>query len=402
VSTYVYAATDLISGKLLADNLPLNVQSFSQQLNGGGSLTGTLNLNELYSVNAPAVTALACRRALLWVIMDGYPVWSGVVWDWPDMSRQAGTLPIAAQTLDSVWSHRLVTDTIEYAAVDLYAAFLDLLNYGLSKQSSYISSVSPAATRPAGYLELMASNGRVARLVVPTGSSAISGVPWTASYTYSDLTQISSAWSDMTASGNLEYVFSAGLDSSGNLATFVQLAYEQLGRPLGSCGYTLTYPGNVIDYGYQITGSQSSNYIWATAPPNGSELQWQSQYPYGADLADLDAGYPVMESTVSWQGSVVTTQAQVNAFATGQVALVTQGMTLPTLTVGGGAYPTLRDIVLGDTTTFAATSPLHPPQAGGAPGLQQQLRITGWTLQPPGPQQDETLQLQTSAVIVGE
>jgi hypothetical protein len=402
VSQYTYVATHLISGALLADNLPLNVQSFSQQLNGGGSLTGTLNLSETYAVNAPSVAAVAPRRAVLWVLMDGYPVWSGIIWDWPDMSRSAGTLPIAAQTVDSLWSHRLVTDTIEYAGVDLYTAYLDLLKYGLSKQSSYISSVSPAATRPAGYLALMASNGGVSRLVVPTGPAAVSGVPWTASYAYSDLTQVSSAWSDMTASGNLEYVFSAGLDSNGELATFVRLAYEQLGRPLGSCGYTLNYPGNVLDYGYQVTGSQSSNYIWATAPPNGSELQWQSQYPYGADLSDLDAGYPVMESTVSWQGSVVTSQAQVNGFATGQVALVTQGMTLPTITLGGGSSPTLRDIVLGDTTQFAATSPLHPPQADGAPGLQQQVRITGWTVQPPGPTQSESMQLQTSAVIVGQ
>jgi hypothetical protein len=400
VSTYTYAATDLLSGALLADDIPLNVQSFSMQLNGSGSLSGQLTLSEIYAVNSPFLAALECRRAVLWVLVDGYPMWAGVVWDWPDMSRTPGTLPISAQTLDSVWSHRLITDTLEYPQVDLFAAFLDLTSYGLSKQSPYIETgVSPAATRNPAYLAQVAASGGVARLVLPLGQTA--GVPWTASYTYSDLTQVSSAWSDMTASGNLEYAFVPGLDNQGNLAVFVRLAYQQLGRAPGECGYGLSYPGNVLDYGYQRTGSQSSNLVWATAPPNGSALQWQSAYPHGADLTDLAAGYPLMESTVSWEGSVVTAQAQVDSFADGQVALVTEAMTLPTINVGAGGSPSLRDIVLGDSVPFAATSTIHPPGPGGAPGLQTQVRVTGWTAYPPGPQQSEYYQLTTSGVIAG-
>lgn len=402
MSTYTYATTDLVTGRVLADSLPLSVQSFGMQLNGSGTLTGTLDLNQLYSVNGPAVAALECRRAVLWVLQDGYPVWAGVVWDWPDMSRQSGTLPVSAQTLDSVWSHRLITDTLEYPQVDLFQAFIDLVRYGMSKQSSYIATgVSPPATRNPAYLALVAASGGVARLVVPTGPSAFAGIPWTASYVYSDLTQVSSAWSDMAASGNLEYCFVPGLDNSGNLAVFLRLAYLRMGRTAASSGYTLTYPGNVLDYGYQRTGSQSSNLVWATAPPNGGPLQWQSAFPHGADLADMSAGYPLMESTVAWQGSVVKSQAQVDGFADGQVTLKGEAMTLPTVNIGGSGHPLLRDIVLGDTTTLIATSPLHPPRADGSPGLQQQVRVVGWTCYPPGPSQSEYVQLSTSGAIVG-
>lgn len=402
MSTYTYLATDLITGRVLADTLPLEVQSFGAQLNGSGTLTGQLDLNQLAAVNVPAVAALECRRAVLWVLQDGYPVWAGVVWDWPDMSRAAGTLPISAQTIDSVWSHRLITDTLEYPQVDLFQAFIDLVTYGTSKHSAYIEAgVSPPATRNPAYLAMVADSGGVARLVMPSGAAATCGVPWTASYVYSDLTQVSSAWSDMTASGNLEYAFVPGLDSSGNLAVFLRLAYLRMGRPVAASGYTLTYPGNVLDYGYQRTGSQSANMIWGTAPPNGSQLQWQSVYPHGADRADLAAGYPLMESTVSWQGSFVKAQAQVDAFADGQVQLYTQAMTAPTVNVGGGGRPSLRDIVLGDSTVLIATSPLHPPRPDGSAGLQQQVRVTGWSCYPPGPQQSEYVQLTTSGVVVG-
>jgi hypothetical protein len=317
------------------------------------------------------------------------------------MSRN-GTLPISAQTMDSVWSKRRITDTLEYAQIDLFQVFLDLVNYGQSKQSNFIEQgVSPPATRNADYLARVAKSGPVARLVLPTGAAATCGVPWTASYTYSDLSQISSAWQDMASSGQLEYAFVPGLNDDGDLAIFVRLAYLQMGRPVASSGYSLTYPGNVLDYGYQRTGSQSANVIWATAPPNGSQLQWESQWPHGADTADLDAGYPLMEDTASWQGSYVTAQSQIDAWADGQVQLKTQAMTSPVVNVGGGGYPLLRNIVLGDSTWLVASSDLHPPKPDGSPGLVQQVRVVSWTCYPPGPQQSEYVQLQTSGVVVG-
>jgi hypothetical protein len=391
------ASTDVLTGQVLCDDLPLDIQSVSANLNGTGTLTGALDLNQAAAVNAPFLRALTCRRAILWALADGWPVWAGIQLDWPQMSMAQGTLSVSAQTVDAVYGKRLISDTIEYQAADLFTAFLDLAQYGLTKQSSYIATggVSPPATRPAGYLALMASQGRLARVTLPSGIT--SGVPWTASYTYSDLTQVSSAWSDMCASGNLEYWFQPGFSAAGELEVSLRLGYTQLGRPLADSGIVLTYPGNALDYGWTVTGSQSSNYVWATAPPNGAELTWLSVYPYGADLADL-ATYPVFESTVSWQGSVVTEQSQVNAFAQGQVALTTSGMTTPTVNVGGSGYPRLADIQLGDSAMLAFTSPMHPAGQNGEPGLQQEVRITGWTWYPSGPSQSEYIQLATSAV----
>jgi hypothetical protein len=396
MASWAYASTDLLTGQALSDSVPLNVQSFGTSLNGTGTMTASLNLSEAYASNAPFVAALQARRAVVWALADGQPAWCGLVTDWPDMSREQGNLPVTAQTLDWIFSKRLITDTIEYAGIDLYAAFTDLARYGLTKRSGYIASTSPPATRPAAYLAMVASQGRIARLSIPSGLT--SGATWTASYAYSDFAQVSSAWSDMCASGNLEYWIQPGFDSSGELAASLRLGYTQLGRPVAETGFVLSYPGNVTDYGYTITGSQSANLVWATAPPNGSALTWTSVYPSGADSADL-ASAPLFEATASWQGSVVTTQAQVNNWANGQVALATAGMTNPVVNVGGGAWPSVTDLQLGDAVQLAFTSPLHPAQANGAPGLQQEVRITAITVYPPGPSQSEYLQLTTSAVI---
>jgi hypothetical protein len=267
----------------------------------------------------------------------------------------------------------------------------------MTKMSPYIAAVSPAATRQAGYLAMVATQGRVARLVLPTPGN--SGQTWTAGYTYSDLTAVNSAWSDMCASGNLEYFFEPGLDENGNLAICLRLGYIALGRPLSETNLVLTYPGNLLDYGFPTTGSQGANMVWATAPPNGTTVNWQSAWPHGADTADL-ASYPLMEATVTWQGSVVTQQAQIDAFADGQVALLTAGMTAPVLNVGGGSWPPVKDLRLGDGVRLALTSQLHPPGLNGQPGYQGEVRITGITTYPSGPSQSEYSQLQTTAIPV--
>lgn len=396
MSTFRYVATDLISGELLADSIPLNVQMFSQQINGGGTLTGSLDLSQDYQANAPYLTALAARRAVIWVLANETPVWNGVVWDWPDMSRASGTLPVSAQTMDSVFTHRLITADLEYSGVDMFEVFLDLVNYGTSKTSQHIASTSPYQG-PAS--PLVAAAAAVAGLGPSPAAQQSSGQPWTASYPYSDLGQVASAFSDMVSAG-LEYAFVPGLTQSGELMTGIYLGLDTgLGRSFDECQYSLAYPGNASDYGLPVTGSQSANYLWGTAPPAGSAAQWESQYPHGVDEADMVAGYPLMEASVQWQGSNVTAQSQVDDFADGQMALQTQGMTQPVITVPDGVTPLITDITLGDIFQFAATSPLHPPGPNGEPGFQGLLRLTGWTMYPPAPSQTAYMQLATSLIL---
>lgn len=397
MTQYKFLATDLITGAILCDSLPLEVQSFSQQLNGGGTLTGALDLSERYTDNRPFLEALTCCRSVIWVLADGYPVWCGGLWDEPDSTRAQGNLPISCQTMDYLFSKRLIKATLEYPQVDIFTVFLDLLRYGTTKTSPYITTLSPVQGPPS---PLVAQACHVAGLVLPTGKAALAGSTWSAGYLYSDHTSVADAWSALTQAGNLEYVFQPGLDSSGNLAIFVLLGFSQLGRGYLQTGYSATFPGNALDYGKQITGSQSSNAVTATAPPNGSAVQWESQYPHGYDLAALQAGFPLLETAVQWQGSTVTQQSQIDSFADGQLGIVSQSMTTPVITLGGSGQPSILDLVLGDTFQFAATSAVDPPVAPGAqPGWTPLLRLTGWTVTPPGPQQSEQVQLQTSQIL---
>lgn len=394
MSTYRFVATHIRTGATLADSVPLTVSSFARNLNGSGVLNATLNLQVPDSLNTPFLEALETRRCVLWVLQDDYPVWAGVVWDSPLTSLAAKQVPLTASSLESVFEKRVLSATFSYAAVDIFEVFCDLARYALTKTSPFITATSPTPAPVA----LVTAAAAVPQIVVPTGTAARCGVPWTATYAYSDFRKVSDVFTDLAASGNLEWCLEPALDGNGNLIAMVRLGYTQLGRPAHASGITLTYPGNAVDYGYPQTGSQGANYLWVTAPPNGSAAPWLSQYPHGVDADDLTAGYPLMEDTVSWNGSTVTSQAQVDAYADAQVMLRTQAMTTPTVTIGGGSWPGLKDIVLGDSAQFAATSARHPAQANGEPGLQVTLRVTGTTCAPPSDGQQETIQLTTSPV----
>lgn len=379
MATYRYSTTHLITGRPLADNIPLTVQSFGRQLSGGvGQLTGTLNLaSNSPQQNAVYLEALEPRRTVLWVWQDNYPIWAGIVWDWPQMTMLDSTLPISASTFESLFSHRQIDTNITYTGQDAYSIFAALMNYATAKTP----------------------NGAVAGLQQPIGSpAATSGVVLSLNYVATDLRKVYDAWTDLAAMANFEFTFQPGLDSQQNPIVTPMLGYPRLGVPITVSNVTFTYPGNVFDYGFARTGSTSANSLIATAPPNGAAINWQSQYPHGQDAADLAAGYPLLEDTISYTGTGVSSYAQINAYVDGKLSAHTGAQEAPLVSLAPGAKPLLREINLGDYAWFLATSPLHAPGPNGEPGLQKQCRIVSWICTPPGSNQTEMVKVQLGGI----
>src|ERR1044071_1286023 len=103
MAEYRYCSTDVITGAVLADTLPLNVSSFSAFLNGGGTFNGSLNLSQDYKVNAPFLAALTPGSTMLWALVDGFPVWCGIEFDTPDSTRAQQVMPVTASTVDALF-----------------------------------------------------------------------------------------------------------------------------------------------------------------------------------------------------------------------------------------------------------------------------------------------------------
>lgn len=365
---YRYRTTSLTSGEVTGDWLPMTVQSFGRSINTAGSFSGSLNLTAgSTSEAANWRSALTPGDSVLWVLLDNVPIWSGIVWGWSPGSAMAGTLAVTASTFDSLFGSRLIEAALTYTGMDVFDVFRGLLSYALTKDV----------------------NCAVAGLDMGTNES---GQQTTLSYDSTDLTQVSQAWSDLLAAYLFEYSFRPGIDPSGQLVTYLDLGYPELGQQFPASGLVFNLPGNLLDYQWPPTRSGSANKVIATAQ-DASGNTWTSEYPHGYDLVDLATGQPLLEISAALPTAVVTGQAQINAYADGVLPAYSGTQLMPALVMGNGQYPDVRDITLGSWCQIALTSPLHPAGPDGAPGFQGMGRVTGWTVTPPTATQAEQVQI---------
>ncbi|HEY4993056.1 MAG TPA: hypothetical protein VII33_13345 [Nakamurella sp.] len=360
MSQYRYLSSDLISGEVKGDYLPLTTDSFGRVINGTGTFTGALNLTAGSAAEARTWRdAVEGASSVLWCFVGGVPVWNGIAWDQPHQSALDGTLPVTATTMESLFGHRYILDDLVFTDQDVFAIFRSLAVYALGKQ-----------------------NGGVAGLNLGTNAA---GVTDTITYAGADEQQVLTAWTDLTAQYGFEFAFRPGIDASGNLATFLDLGFPQLGLQYPGSGLAYSFPGNLLDYAWPRTRSSGGNAVLGSAPNPASAdgSNWTSQYPHGYDLNDLAAGFPLLEYPSTLSTSAVTSQGQVDAYADGVLPSVTGTMLTPLLTLGNDQGPAVADIVLGSWAQVALTSPLHPANDDGSPGWQGQGRIIGWTVYPP-------------------
>lgn len=370
MSTYRYFATRLLGGALLADTIPLHVASFSRTLGGvgqPGALSAYLDLGTISAGSQSAyLGALEPRRSVLWAMQDNYPIWAGIVWDWPHTSAISNQLPIAATEIGSLLNRRQIReDQVYVAGTDLFTIARGLVSYAAGK-----------------------TYGSVANLNLGT---VLSGVVTAATTTFpaANLAKVGDVLNSFCAQNNIEYAFTPGVDGSGNPNITLNLGHPTTGRHIASTSLQFVYPGPVVDYGYPRIGSASINSLKVTAN-SGTAAPWTSNTAtHGLNSADLAAGYPLLEDSMSYTAAAITAQAQIDAVADGRLPAVSGTATVPTVTVAGGQYPTAGQVQLGDEARLAATSTLHPAALDGSPGLQALVRIIGWTVTPSGEQQAE-------------
>lgn len=371
MSTYRYFATDVITGAVRATEIPLRVTSFSRNLGGVGQpgmLRGTLDLKDLTSsASTYLLSALEPRRTLLWAMQDNYPVWAGPIWDWQHQSAASNQLPIIADELGSLFAHRQIRDNLTggtWSSLDQFDLIRNLISYALGK-----------------------TNGGVAQLVQTTNES---GIFVSESFPAANLTKVLDAVNQICVKYNLEYDFAPGFSTTNApIITLRVGTAATMGRPYSQTQLQLIYPTRAIDYMWPRLGSQGTNSLLAIASGSGGAAWVSNSSTHGLDSADLAAGYPLLENSVSYTGSVIGAQAQIDAFADYQQQLVQRSPTAARVSIAGGQTPTVQQVQLGDHAMFIATSTLHPSPGAGAPGLAVDGRIIGWTVYPPTADQPE-------------
>jgi len=366
MSVYRYFATSVVTGATLATEIPLHVTSFSRNLGGvgqPGQLNGFLDLGALPN-QANMLAALEPRRSLLWALQDGYPVWAGIVWDWQHQSAASNQLPIVANEIGSLFQRRQIRDNLNYVGVDEFDVIRNLINYATAK-----------------------TYGGVAQLMMTSNES---GVTTSESFPASNLTKVLEAVNQICTKYSLEYAFDPGLSSSGAPIITLRIGTAAtMGRAYAQTQLQLIFPGNATDYLWPRFGSQGINSMLGIASGSGGVAWVSNPATHGLDTADLAAGFPLLEDSASYTGSVITAQSGIDAFADSRQALVAKTPAIGRFSIAGGQTPAVQQVALGDHAAVIATSSYHPAGANGAPGLSVDARIIGWTVYPPNEVQQQ-------------
>jgi hypothetical protein len=384
VSTYRYLATDVLSGEIVADNMPVIVQSAQRQINGIGQLTGTLQMNiSDISTSAAAnnIAALEPWKCVFWIIQNNVPIWAGPVTAWNPTTLVGAQLPFTASTLETIFQYRIVDSDVDFENEDVATMFYGLGEYGLGLAGTDNTT-----------------NARIAGFSL-NDPNLLTGITGSFTQTGANFQSVYNAWNTLTNTYDVEFTIDPSWATQVSGAAALQQTLRvgsEIGRKYSATGLMVQYPSmNCLDYWYQRQSTSVANQVLAYGTSSASSATTYISDPAsgGTDSVNLSEGYPLLQMVVQ-APNPINSQAAANQYATNVVQTTTvNGQTTPVLVLGAGGFPQVSDIQLGDECIFLATSPLHPATNTGAPGLQQLGRITGWTLYPPSPGVSETTQV---------
>lgn len=352
---WVYKAKDLVSGRVIADRVKgLTFDSMVRARGDSADSTGTLVLDG----NSDMLDRLDPKRTVVFALYNNTPYWSGVFWDDNHYSAAGGTLPMAFKTVESVFGMREIRDNLTYGNTDQFDIIRSLFTYAMAKPGGQIANLFMDTSLKSGVLRnrtyLASDRANVLQAAMDLGN-VDNGFEWTFNPTWVDYT-------------------------GGTLGWRLALGYPTLGVSVPA-GRILRYPGNLTDYSWPRTTSQSANSLVAVGDTNtNSSAQMQSVTPaHGYNATEIADGYPLQELSISYAGSGITDVATLNAHADDDMRRLSGILVNPTFTLSLDKAPGLARINIGDTLPFDLTSTRHPR------GITGTIRVAKIEIKPTDP-----------------
>lgn len=369
LSTYRYLSTNILTGQRIGDWLPLEVQSFSAVINGGGTLTASLDAIPDPVQNLQNLAAINPRKAILWALQDGVPVWNGQINAWNPTTVLQQQLPVQASTLEQLLAGRFITTDLVFTDADIFDMARGIVQYAFS----------------------MTPNGQVAGI---TYSSGECGITDSLTFEGSQNGDCLSALQTLVSTYGIEFNFRPCLTQAGQLQTSFDLGYPSLGQGYPASGLAYNFPGNLLDYAFGATAG-ANEIIGSAQSSDGSGTAYEGS---AIDSVDIANGYPLQQSVVSPTGVTFSSSEQVAAYCQGILPSMTATQVAPLLVLGNGQQPQLNVTQLGSYAAVAFTSWMHPATSSGGPGWTSAGRVASWECYPPSDQQAEYLQVQLGAM----
>ena len=359
--TYTYLFCDLRTDVLLAE-LPLADVTYSFELNGIGSLRGTIPYSD-ETLPLDPETASTPGRTAVYVDRDGVLVWGGIIWTRQDAT---GGKQIQAAEFLSYFQHRYVKKTLSTdTSLLINPAFVDAGGQRLYTDQKYIvwSLLRYANDQPGG-----AINIDINPLTAPPH-----GINRSVTYFQYERPEIYKAISELAAADDgFDFTIEVGWTQSAN--NVAPSRYRQARTWFPRRGRTASESGLVFSKGGGF-GSILS-YDW---PEDGTSLvtemsglgagSGEAKIVKTATAQDLiDSGWPLLEGVASYDG--VVDEAQVQGLTNAGLEAMSQSQVQPTFEVSADTDPQFGSYSVGDEALFVIDPDTQSPT-----GRQGVLRI---------------------------
>lgn len=379
-----YALYGLLSRQQIAHHIPWTWdQPYARMLGEAGTAQVSISLRD------PKIQAMRLReqvlprRTTLVVFRDETVVWEGIVWT-RQYKRSDGRMVVQASELRSYLdSHRVLRPedgpsgddkVLSFTQVDQLAIFRALLAdaQGVTRHGKTPGDIGIEmdTTQMSGVLR--------DRKDVDDQKGAYYGTEFTPyGQRLDELAQVD---------GGFEWRIDSYLDSDRQLRRRLVLGYPKVGRDADEGSLVLESPGQISDFDYNEDGESSANYVAAIGSnvtpdpddPDTEVLVWGESW----GDSELDAGYPLLETTTAY--STVQQQTTIDSHAKADLAASLGDTIIPAVTVKG--YPAV------DPGDYVRLRIYDPPMFGAAP-LEQYVRVLGIQATP-GPAETTVLVLQ--------
>ncbi|MFJ8144693.1 hypothetical protein ACIQ6R_06410 [Streptomyces sp. NPDC096048] len=360
--TYTYLFCDLRTDVLLAE-LPLANVTYSFELNGIGTLRGTIPYNDETLQLDPEIASMPARTAV-YVDRDGVLIWGGIVWTREQVS---GGKAIQAAEFLSYFQRRYIKKT---------------LSSDLSQISDtrYVNEGGQRIWQDQKYLiwsllwyAQAESGGSINVDINPLTGTAHGVNRYGTTYFGYERPEIYKAISELSAADDgFDFGIEVGWTSSANNQAprryrRAQAWYPRRGRTADESGLVFSkggVAGSILSYDWPEDGASMVTEMTGLGEGEGAARIVKT----ARSQALIDAGWPLLEGVAKYDN--VVDAAQVQGMTNADLQTRSQSMVQPTFEVAADADPAFGSYSVGDEALFVID-----PEPQSPLGRQGVLRI---------------------------
>lgn len=382
-------------------SLPLSGVQFSQVMRGVGELKATIQLadaevREMFPWDkvVPRKTGIVVVREYVEPISGewiGQVMWSGVVWK-ASRNPQTGRMEIMAQTVESLWARRLITNALAWNLQDQTTIAADLLDpdkfslipLGAGLWRGWITVDPP--TNMTGVLRTHHyDEGQETNLLEAHQSRSQLA---TNSYEWTTSTRVLTGDTPASAT-SFRPVFELG---------FPKLGHEQDATyPIPRLVFDSAGAGNVTSFKFTYDGGDVPNIVWGRGK-GYEDLQTKTQVQNEDSNGVPEWDYGFLQTEARFSDADVTLVSTLENYCYRYMwERLGSEQFISSLTVRGDQAPFFGTYTIGDEAVIVSNDVTWPDDWYQPSGFVELLvRIYGWTVTPPQGENAESIDLLIS------